>query len=159
MPRTVSSEMLQAMYAQETGEAILCLITVDHDDLAAPIRVTSDAVDTESNGHTFIAYPFQVVLPDEPEDDRAPLAKLTISNVDREILAALRAISSPASVTMEIVRGSDPDTVEVSFPDFKMRAVPYTALTVSAELMLDDYTTEPWPADTYVPSTHPALFS
>lgn len=46
--RQLSSEMLQAIFAGETGEAILALVTIEEDSLPEPIRVTSDGVSTFS---------------------------------------------------------------------------------------------------------------
>ncbi len=158
MSRTLSSTMLQTLYKQNTGEVVLILITIDHDDLVSPIRVTSDAIDTVSNSNTFVAFPFEIVLPDEPEGTKSPRATIRVSNVDRTIADTLRSISSAPTMTLQVVLGSDPDTVEVEWPGFKLRNVQITDLSIQGELDLDDFILEPYPADIYTPSTFPGLF-
>jgi hypothetical protein len=157
MPRSVTLTARQALYAQETGEAFLVLLTMDHADLGAPIRVSSDAVDTVSRGNTFLAFPFQLSLPDDT-DDRPPRARLTIDNVDRTIVQTLRQISSAPTVLIEVVRGADPNTVEAAFPDFELSNASYDVLTVQGDLTLESFLREPYPAARFTPAGFPGLF-
>ena len=157
MSRAVSVTLKSAVNAPETGEAFLVLVTIDHADLAAAIRVTSDGVDTVSNGNTFVAFPFEISLPDSRVEG-APRAKLTIDNVDRQIVQAVRDISTAADVTVDVVLASDPDTVEASFPDFKLRDVTFDALTVTGELTVEHFAGEPYPAAIFSPANFPGLF-
>ena len=157
MARTLSSGAVAALNAQETGEVFIVLLTIDHVDLAAPIRVSSDAVDTVSNAETYIAFPFELSLPTDLEDG-PPRARLRIDNVDRQVVQAIRQINSPASVLIEIVRGADPDTVEASFPDFELREVSYSALFVEGDLVVEQFSAEPFPAKSFTPGDFPALY-
>lgn len=157
MSRNLSSATLQALYAAETGEAFLVLLTLDHPDLAQPIRVTSDAVDTVSNGETYIAFPFELRLP-EDDDGLSPRARLRIDNIDRQIVEAVRSISGAATVDISIVRAADPDTVEASFPDFRLENVSYDALVVEGVLTLEDFAAEPYPAHVFSPAEFPGVF-
>lgn len=157
MARNIGINLLKVLAAQETSEAALLLLTIDHDDLAQPIRVTSDAVQTVSNGNTFLAYPFQLTLPDDP-DNGFSSAKLTIDNVHRDIVVAIRSISSPPTATIQIVLGSDPDTVYIEFSDFKLADINYDALTVTADLVIDHFIHEPFPGTRFLPSNFPGLF-
>lgn len=154
---TFSDTFKAAVFAQETDEVFIALVTIDHDDLAAPIRVTSDGVATESRGETYVAYPFDLQLPDD-SDEPAITALITIDNVDREILATLRQLTSRATVTMEIVLASDPDTVEQSFPDFELGSVPWDALTITGELTQESFLNEPYPAGVFAPAWFRGLF-
>jgi len=157
MPRDLSLTARQAINAPETGEAFIILLTLDHPDLAAPIRVSSDAVDTVSRGNSFVAFPFDLSLPDDT-DGRPPRAKLRIDNVDRRIVRAIRSIPSPPSVLIEIVRGADPDAIEAAFPDFQMRDIGYDALVVEGALTLEELNGEPYPARIFSPADFPGLF-
>lgn len=157
MSRDVSLSLRAAVNAPETDEVFLVLLTVDHAGLAQPIRVTSDAVDTMSRGETFVAFPFELTLPEDGED-RPPRARLRIDNVDRQIVKAVRSIASAPTVLMEIVRAAEPDTVEAVFPDFRLRDVIYDALTVEGELTLESFLAEPYPAATFSPADFPGLF-
>ena len=157
MPRSLTQTAKAAFYSQETGEAVLILLTLSHADLPAPIRVTSDAVDTVSRGDPFLAFPFQITLPDD-DDERPPEMRLTIDHVGREIVDAVRSINTPATVLLEIVLGSDTDTVEVAFPDFELVDVTMDALTVSGRLTLESFEIEPYPAGLMNPTDFPGLF-
>lgn len=157
MSREVSLATRQALYDQETGESFLLLVTVDHPDLPEPIRVTSDKADTESRGEIYQAAAFELTLPDDNED-RGPRALIRIGNVDREIVRTLRAIATPPTVTIEVVPGSDPDTVEAAFPDFRLSDATYDALIVEGELTLDEFLGEPFPSGRFDPARFPGLF-
>lgn len=157
MARALSLVARQALNASETGEAFIVLLTIDHPNLAVPIRVGSDAVDTLSRGETFVAFPFDLRLPDD-SGDRTPRASLSIDNVDRRIVQAIRAITSAPSVTIEIVRAGDADTVEAAFPAFTFTDLSYDALTVSGSLTLESFAAEPYPAATFTPSRFRGLF-
>lgn len=158
MPRTLSSDMLRDMNAHETGEAILVLIRIDHEDLPSPLLITSDAVDTISNGDTYVSYPFQLVIPDEPEDGRSPRASVQVANVDREILASLRSIGGAPRFDLSIIRGSAPDVIEARWPGFRLIEATYDSLYVKGDLSLDDILQMEYPADNYYPIWFPALF-
>lgn len=157
MSRSVSSSTLAAIHAAESGEAFIILLTFTHESLAAPIRVSGDAVDTQSRGEVFIAYPFSLVLPDDAEG-RAPRAKLVIDNVGRQVMEAVRGLETAPALLMEIVRAADPDTVEATFSDFKLQNVVYDSQAIEAELSIEDFTAEPYPAATFCPSLFPGIF-
>ncbi|NNG04359.1 MAG: DUF1833 family protein [Inquilinus sp.] len=153
----VSATYKQAAYAAETGEAPIVLLTIDHADLAAPIRVTSDAVDTASRGDTYVAFPFRVSLPDDTEE--AARARLEIDNVDRRIVEAVRSISSPPSVRLEVVLAGTPDLVEAGPFDFELEETRYDLLVVSGELAFEPVLDLAMPADSLSPGLFPGLFS
>ena len=152
-----TTSLMESVNAQETTEVYIVLLTIDHDDLATPIRVTSDGVNTTSRGNLYFAYPFDITL---PEDDGVtpPAARLIIDNISREIGQVIRSISEPPSVTIEIILSSDFDTVEASYPFFELTDVNYNALTVTGELTIQNLSVEPYPAESFTPSSHPGLF-
>lgn len=155
--RTLSSNMLQALYAQETGEAILCLVTITEDSLAEPIRVTSDDVDTTSNGNTHVPFPFEFQFPDAG-DDADIQASLKISNVDRQIVQAVRNAVDFPLVTTQFVLGSSPSTIEAEFPDFLLSNISYNRLTVEGRLTLESPTDAAYPQHRFTPGRVPGVF-
>ena len=157
MSRPLTLSALKAVNAQQTDEVFVILLTLAHDGLSQPVRVTSDAVDTVSRGENFIAYPFDLSLPEDSEALTAT-AHLSIDNVDRVIIAALRGLQDSPSVTVEIVRAADPDTVEAVFPDFRLSEIQYDAATVTGRLTIEDFTAEPYPAAVFAPAGFPGLF-
>lgn len=157
MSRGLSLSTRRALYAGDTSDAFLILLTFAHADLAVPIRVCSDAVDIESRGEIYVAYPFDLTLPDD-EENRPPRARLIIDNVDRSIVATLRQLASSPVLTIEIVRAAAPDIVEATFRDFRLRNVRYDSRVIEADLTLEDYTSEPYPAASFSPSLFPGIF-
>ncbi len=157
MSRNITLSTRQALYAPETSEAFLILLTLSHEALTEPLRVTSDAVITLSRGNSFVPFPFELSLPDD-DDNRTPRAHLVIDNIDRQIVAAVRSLTSSPSVLIEIVRAAEPETVEAAFTDFRLTDVTYDSQVVAGNLTLEDFTTEPFPAASFSPSLFPGLF-
>ncbi len=69
----------------------------------------------------------------------------------------MRLADSGPTIVMEVVRGSDPDTVEASFPDFRLLSAEYDALFVEGELGLE-LNGEPFPSASFDPARFPGLF-
>jgi len=111
----------------------------------------------EAGGNLFIAFPFTVKLPEDAADS-VPKAQLTIDNVSREIAQLIRSITTPPTVTIEIVRISNTDEIEVTLPDFQLRNTEWDALTVTGDLMIDDIAQEQVPQRKFTPSEYPGLF-
>ena len=157
MTRSLSLAARRAVNAQETAEVFLLLLTLDHPDLAEPIRVVNNLEPIISRGHSFVAYPFEIALPDEDPDTVARVT-LRIDNVDREIVRSLRSITSPLSVSLEVVMAASPDTVEAGPFNMTLAAAEYDALTVTGELAFEDVLNEPFPGHSYVPGEYPGIF-
>lgn len=166
MPRQLSNTAKQALYAQETTEVFIVLLTIDHENFTAPVRVASDPFETlpiagqkgvVSRGDEYIYLPFSINLPQQ-DDTGVARASVSIDNVAREIITYVRQASSALSISIEIVLASDVDTVEVSAPDFKLEQVTYDSLTVSGDISLEYYDLEPFPARRFTPSDFPGIF-
>lgn len=166
MSRPISNAAKQAMFAQQTSEAFIILLTIDHPDFTDPIRVASDPYEdlpdagvrgVVSRGMEFMFLPFSIELPQE-DDSGVTRATLSIDNISREIVAYVRQASSALNVTVEIVLSSDVDTVEVSVPDFKLERVTYDAFTVTGDISMDYFELEPFPSRRFTPSDFPGIF-
>lgn len=165
MSRTVSSNARAGFYAQNTDEVYTTLVTIDHADLTEPIRVTQDPMEelstgvkgVISRGNEFVALPFDFIMPNQ-DGNKSPRARLKIDNISREIVAGARAISSPATVTVEIVMSSSPDTVEAVLDGFKLRDITYDSFTVEGDLTIELFEDEPFPAGRMTPSRFPGAF-
>jgi len=165
MSRNVSGTFKSTVFGSQTDEAYIVLITVDHTDMVSPIRATSDGVITVSKAlykgdsldKNFYPYPFSLTLPDDTERPFSH-GRLVIENVSQVIIEAVRSISTALLITMQIVLASDPDTVEVEFPEFELVDVSYDAQTISGSLSIESFVEEPFPGDSFIPSYFPGLF-
>ncbi len=155
-----------AANAQTTGEAWLTLLELDHATFSEPIRVTDNKVGVVSNGNAYIAWPFELKLPDDDAAER-PVARLRIDNVGefdvdgekRTIVDIIRACVGAPTVAISIVLASDHDQVEAGPMDFTLRDVRAPdELVIEGDLYLEDVLNEPFPADSFVPSQYPGLF-
>jgi len=151
----VTDDLKRDAWAAES-DLPLVLLTLDHDDLAAPIRVVNNREDVTSRGDVFVAFPFEIALPDDL-GDAPPRARLRIDNVSREIGEAIRTITTAAAVTIEVVRQDALDTVEMQFPAMKLVNVQYDVLTVTGDLEFEDLTKEPYPTHIFSPAEYPGL--
>jgi hypothetical protein len=164
--RSLSLTLRTALNAQETGEVPVFLLTVTHDDLATPLRFSSDPTSriseeplrygTVSRSDTYDFLPMTLTLPDD-SDGTPPAFSITLDNVMRDMIPLLRSVSTPAQVTIELVLASDPDSVEVTWPDFDLVNASYDAGQISIDLAVNSLATEPYPAGTFTPGAFPAL--
>jgi len=167
MSRSVSTTLKNAVFAQETSEAFIILIKIEHVDLASDILVSSDSTEdlpiagvrgTISNSVEYIQLPFQLVL-QEQTDNLLARAKLVIDNVNREIILAIRtANNTPPIVTISIVLASDPDTVEISIPNLRLNNIRANAFTVEGELQPQIIQGEQFPFNTFNQADFPGIF-
>lgn len=150
-PRAVASAN-----AQETDEVWLILLTLNHAELAAPIRVVANNEDITSNGDLYVALAFEITPPGQDPDNPSG-ARITLDNVDPVIVKTLRTISSPPEAVIQVVLASQPDVVEVEFSGLKLRNANWDATKISADLVFEDVLTEPV-ATTMTPQRFPGMY-
>lgn len=156
-PVSLTQAAVKALTAQETGEIFLMLVTITHSSMPTPLYFVNNTVDIISRGQTYLGWPFQIALPDERED-ALPQVQLQIDNVDRRIMEGVRLLATPATVALEIVLASSPDTLERGPFTFRLVNVEYTALLITATLAPEDVLNEPAMQHIFSPSTFPGLF-
>lgn len=164
--RQLSNAAKAAIFAQSTDRAFIVLITINHSTFTQPIRVASDPKEllpdsglrgVVSRGMEFVFMPFSINLPAQ-DDTGVAKASISVDNINREIVAAVRRASSALSITIEIVLDSSPDTLEASMEDFRLERVTYDAMTVSGDISLEYFDLEPFPSRRFTPSDFPGLF-
>lgn len=155
--RTLSLATIQALTAQETGEAFFYLIDISHPDIVTK-RFVNNKSEIIAHGETYTPYAFDITIPDEDEG-AIQRVRLRIDNIDREIVLAVRQISTPATFTIRVIREAEPN-VDIAGPyDCTLRNVSYDALFVSGDLWpFEDISLEPYPQHVFDPAHFPALF-
>ena len=157
MSRPLTAAVKKAIFAGETDEVFFALLTLDHADFAAPFRVVANSVSVVSGGETFVPFPFKLAMPIDKGDAPA-FSRLEIDNVDRSIVQAIRAVSSPISASLLIVSSTDPDVVLAGPFDFSIRDIDYDANVVAGNLAFEDFLNESFPGDRFTPANAPGLF-
>lgn len=166
---SISVNFRESAYASETGRVPIMLITFDHDDMVAPIRISTDpteriietdelvAYGTISRGETFVYVPVKLRLPDDTESGPGDM-ELELDNVDRAMTQTIREIFSPISVKVEIVMDNAKDTVDLEWPEYTLTNIQYNATTITGTMTLENLTREPFPGLSFTPSTAPGVF-
>jgi hypothetical protein len=158
-----------AAYPQETGEVFALLLTIEHDDLPAPILLTdagedivygSNVLDASGNiaalAGTYVNMPIAITPPGQSDEQQS--GRITIPNIDQRIGEAIDSIASPASITITAVLFSDPTTVLASHLMLELVNVRGDALIVEGEVNRPSLTVEPYPKDWLRPSVFRAAF-
>lgn len=158
MPVTLSQVMLDAMTAQGTNERPLELLTLFHPSFAVPRRYVNDYVSATSRGGVFAARPFEVVFPDEVED-QSPLMTISFDLLSGSDIDWARGFPSSPTVLIEVVRESDPNYVEFYFPPvFRVTEVSTDDRTkLQAKVEILDLTTQKHLRLGYTADNNPAL--
>lgn len=139
--RNLSNSALASLNAQDTSEAYLVLLEIDAGEVD-PYRFTSDAVNTVVGLDTYESFPFDITLP-KSVDGKVSTAQLSVTNVDRRLVDAIRTLTVPMTVNIKVVLGSDPTDIMMQYQDFTWRQLTYDAATVTGTLTLEDFLNEP----------------
>jgi hypothetical protein len=165
--RTLSLNFRTALFSQGSAEIPIFLLTITHPSLATPILLSTDATTrlstdpltygTVSRSMTFSYVGASLTLPEE-QDQSPPAAKLIIENVTRGLIPTARSVGTPASVKIEGVLASAPDTVEMIWPALDMSNLQYDMGQLQFDLTMDALATEPYPSGTFSPAYFAGLF-
>jgi len=164
----ISENFRRAAYSQETDVAVIVLITLSTPELPDAIRVCNVPVEkfadlgdnvygVTSNSQRYLFLPFDITL---PQDDKtgAVSARLTIDNVNRQIVQYARQTRKALNVSIQVVLSNNLDYVELEYNDFKLTNVSYDGFSVEGDLTVDYLGLEPFPAGRFTPSGFPGLF-
>lgn len=168
MARSVSISARAALQYAQTDDVAVMLAIITHPTLTAPIFLSSDLTQRLSSDplvfgtrHQKTDYPFvlmSAVLPDD-QDKSPPKTTLVFENVSSDIVAALRSITSPATVELRVVLASTPDVIEAQFTNLRTVRATYDADRVSLDISREPFTSEPMPAGRMTASRFPGLHS
>jgi hypothetical protein len=158
----VSNELSNALKAQlfanESYDPFLQLITLSHDSFTSPIYLVDNSEEIVSNGNTFLPFPMQIILPQDDSDSDKQV-KISFDNVSRFLIEELRSISTPINLKLEMVLASNPDIIEVKLEELQLRNIQVTLKSVEGTLVLDDFLRTELSSEKYGPSNFPGLFS
>jgi hypothetical protein len=154
----VSVGLKRALTRRENDKPVLYLLTIQHLDLASPLRLVTNTVgdDILSNGNIFTAAPFDILWPSD--DEEAPTAQLEVLNVDRAIGEALDSIVTAAECTLQVVLATSPDTIDREGKKFQLRNAQWNGGIMTADLGQAYFASEPWPRYRVTPKSFPSLF-
>jgi hypothetical protein len=159
MPRPLSPRAILEAQRLNSDEVFLTLITILMDGAAdGDIRVVNNTEDIVSRGETFLACPFQIVLPDEV-DYATTNARIEIDNVDPSIWQGIRALGFAPEVRLEVILASETDVVLISSAGLKLREAIATSTVISGVLVPDTIWQTGYPEGDYDPPQNRGLFT
>ena len=147
---------IPAALASYSEVAWLALLTITAPG-EPPLYVVNNSEPIVSRGITFAPYPFSIVLPTD-DTESLPSVRLTIANLDAAIVQYVRQAPEPPSIVVEVVRSQYPDVVEKSLSFLRLGSVSYDAMQLTGTLNVDNFLTQRFPAEGFVPSLYPGLF-
>ena len=157
MPGDASAATRAALYAPQTSLVLIHLLTIDHDDMAAPVRFCDQLTDVVSRGDTYTAFPCQWQRPPDVDGEMQRI-EMVLDNVSRELVQTVRSISTPAAVTIEIVTSAALDTVEWGPGNFEFGGIRMTERELRIQLVAEQLLSEPFPYRIFTPTGFPLLF-
>lgn len=113
--------------------AYLFLMTISDPESKTILHVVNNLEPVISNGITYEAFPFEIILP--PDTGTAP-AGVTVRtfNVGAELMKILRGTIDPPKVKIELVLSDAPDVVEKTIDFMTLRSLEYDNESVSFQL-------------------------
>jgi len=154
---TISNALLSQLYAQESNDPFLVLLTLTHVSFGT-LRFVANTVDITSRGNTFEAFPFKITLPADDGESLKDIV-LTLDNVSLQLITSLRSITNYIAVKIELVLASNPDLVEIEIDGLKINSVSYNAESISANLILDNFLNTELTSEKYTASLYRGLFT
>lgn len=151
----LSNEVKAQLFAQESNDPFLTLVTLFNDSFTA--RLVNNSVDINSRGYTYTAFPMKIRTPiDDGETSRD--FTIEFDNVSLLLITNLRSITGNIGVKIELILASIPDTVQMSHEDLLIRTITYNAQRVSASIVLDSFLAVEMTSEKYTPSLYPGMF-
>jgi len=165
--RKLTSTFRDDLEALQSDEVIVFMAKIYSEEMPEAVYVNSDVVDYVYNDFNYIGFAFRMSL--LTDDEQPPRAKISVPNVDRRIGELFLGLTKPLRLKVDIVlRSAFNDEVprrpvgavvaEYTAPALYMRNISVDALTVSADIMGFDLSSEPYPRIRSTEDLLPGLF-
>jgi hypothetical protein len=156
MANQLSPELLAQLFAQESDDPFLVLVTISHESFD-DIRLVNNTENITSRGQVFQAFPMRIRF---PVDDGETLRDFNIDfdNVALDLIEEIRSVTTQMDCKIELILASMPDVVQIPVEDLKINSVIYDATKISAKIVLDNFLNVEITSERYNPSNFPGLF-
>lgn len=164
MPRDgLSTDIVEAMMARDSGHVTLDIAIIEHDDLSPPLRIVNNQEDIVVSGYTYTACGFEFKPPDD-KDTGMPLGRITMNNTDLWLTPTIRALSGEYRITVKRVSPTnltaDPpvfNTIETTMQPMTLTSIQYDKATVRGQLSHANLN-KGYPGDKFSPLKTPGVF-
>jgi hypothetical protein len=157
MANQLSAQLLAQLFAQESSDPFLTLVTLDHELFSAPIYLVNNSENITSRGNVYLSFPMRLRLPID-DGETAKSFEIEFDNVALELIDEIRTVTTEISVTIEMILASMPNDVQISQGELKIQAVSYNARSIVATIIMDNFLNTELTSERYNPSNFPGLF-
>ena len=157
MSNTLSPELLAQLFAQESSDPFLTLVTLSHASFASDIRLVNNSRDIVSNGQTYTAFPMKIRFPVD-DGETARDFSIDFENASLELIESIRTVTTQIDVTIEMILASMPDVIQISQPDLSISSITYTAQRITAKIVMDNFLSVEISSERYNPTNFPGLY-
>lgn len=156
---TLSAQMLAQLYAQESNDPFLVLVTLSHPSFASPIRLVRNSENITSRGNVYSAYPFSITLPAD-DGERIKEVNIEFDNVSLLLVDEFRSITGDESIAVkvELILASIADDVQYGIEELRVNSIQYDRNRIRASLRLDDFLNTEMPGERYTPTNFRGLY-
>lgn len=171
--RLVSLNLRLAQDAPSSDKIEAALFVIEHPDLEAPIRLSSDNTERLSEDPLYYGTrstwrgadpttdPYlwvvaSAVLPGDDEEAPAS-ATVVLHNLDARMIGILRSITAPATVHMAVVLADAPDLIEAEWLDNRLTGFDATAGEIAIQIGREEIEQEHFPAGRLTRNRFPGL--
>ena len=157
MSNTLSNELLGQLFAQNSDDPFLVLVTLTHPSFAAPIYLVNNTRDIISRGNTYRAFPMKVRLPVD-DGETARDFTMEFDNASLELIEEIRSVTTQIGVKVEMILASIPDVVQMEQADLAINSLTYNASKIIARVVLDSFLNVEITSEKYGPGNFPGIF-
>lgn len=155
MPSEISNEVKAQLFAQESGDPFLTLVTFQNDDFV--VRLVNNSKDITSRGNIFTAFPMTIRLPvDDGQTTRD--FQIQMDNASLLMIENLRSVTGKVNVTIEMILASMPDVPQIAFEDLSLSSITYSSQQITATIIFDNFMSIEMTSERYMPTNFPGLF-
>lgn len=158
MSNELSNALKAQLFANESTDPFLQLVTLDHESFTTPIYLVDNSEEIISNGKTYSPFPMKIILPQD-DSEAEKQVRISFDNVSRFLVDELRSITTPINIKIEMVLASNPNLIEIVLDDLQLRNITMTLQQIEGILVLDDFLRTELSSEKYTPSNFPGLFS
>lgn len=157
MSNELSNLLKKEIFSEASADPFLMLVTLSHASFDT-IRLVNNNEDVISNGNSYKWFPMNINLPtDDAEEDKR--VTIVFDNVSQYLVDELRLITTPIDAKIEMVLASNPNVIEITLDQLKMKSISLNSQSIQASLTLDDFLYTELSSERYTPTNFPGLFS
>lgn len=158
MANQLSPELIAQLFAQESNDPFLTLITIENEaDPGNNIYLVNNQENIISRGITFQCFPVTISLPVD-DGESARQVSIDFDNVSLSLIGKFRSVTKGITVKVEMVLASLPDIVQISIENLVVANISYNKMRISVKLVLDNLLNTELSSERYTPDKFPGLF-